>query len=273
MEFANRCDDRPLDFVKLFTNVETTTYERYTTMTVLLAPAKETPAKPTFLYDDCCPLCRSYTATFSALGWADRAAFSQVDETLLQALDVDTARHQIPLHDARTGDTQYGLDGILGIVSARAPILGAMANAPIVRSGLDRLYWFITYNRRHIVAAPPPVDGFDCAPDFEPAAVRAYICFCAATSAALAPIAGTAGLAGAAFAGAALVADRDQSHGINNMQAAGHAGSVAAASAIAGAAVKIVTGQPVLATAAAVATAARKTYLRRWMRKPRAARA
>lgn len=238
-------------------------------MTVPTTTTATTGDKPTFLYDDCCPLCRTYTATFTALGWADRAAFSTIDDTTLTALDMDVARHHIPLHDATTGTTRYGLDGILGVVRAEAPLLGAIGSHPAMRPLLDRMYWFITYNRRHIVAAPPPAEGVDCAPDFEPRAVQAYLGFCAAAATALVAAVGPTTIAGAATAGAVLVTNRDSSREVNNLQAAGHAASITVAAGLAAAAAKLVTGRPDIATAAAVATTARKIFLRRWMLKTR----
>ncbi len=234
-------------------------------MTVPTTTTATTGAKPTFLYDDCCPLCRTYTATFSALGWADRAAFSGIDTTTLDALDMDVARHHIPLHDPATGATHYGLDGILGVVRAEAPRLGAIGSHDALRPLLDRLYWFITYNRRHIVAAPPPAEGVDCAPDFAPAAVKAYLGFCVAAATALAAAAGPAAVGGAALAGTALVANRDGRRDINSLQAAGHAGSITIAAGLAGALAKAVTGRADLALAAAAITTTRKIFLRRWM--------
>ena len=117
-----------------------------------------TATKPVFLYDDCCPLCRGYTKTFTALGWAERAPFSTVDEATLAALDMDRARHHIPLHDPN-GPTRYGLDGIRDVVEDEGELLGRIGKHPAVRALLDRLYWFITYNRRHIITAAPPVTG------------------------------------------------------------------------------------------------------------------
>ena len=224
--------------------------------------------KPTFLYDDCCPLCRGYTKSFTALGWADRAPFSRVDAVTLDDLDMDRARHHIPLHDA-DGETRYGLDGILNVVEASAPLLGRLGRLPPVRATLDRLYWFITYNRRHIVTAAPPTKGVDCAPDFEPEPVAAYLTFCGVGATALAGIAGAPAIVGGATAaGAALVVDRDEGWEINDMEAAGHVGSVALATAIVAAAMKGVGAPAPVVTAAAATTAVRKLWLRRWMRTP-----
>ena len=221
--------------------------------------------KPVFLYDDCCPLCRGYTKTFTALGWAERAPFSTIDEATLASLDMDRARHHIPLHDPN-GATRYGLDGILDVVEDEAVVLGRIGKHPLVRALLDRLYWFITYNRRHIITAAPPVDGIDCAPDFEPEPVAAYLGFCGAAATGLGLVSGMAAPVGAAgLAGVALVARRDDTWDINAMEAAGHAGSVAVAAAGAGAVVRAATANPRIALVTVVATAARKLWLRRWM--------
>lgn len=224
--------------------------------------------KPVFLYDDCCPLCRGYTKTFTALGWAERAPFSGIDDDTLAALDMDKARHHIPLHNT-AGETRYGLDGILEVVEEAAPPLGRLGRWAPVRAVLDRFYWFITYNRRHIVTAAPPVEGIDCAPDFKPEAVSAYLGFCGVTATALAGVAGAAvPVVGATAAGTALVLDRDDGWKINDMEAAGHVGSVAVATAAAGAVAKVVGLPAPMVAGAALATAARKIWLRRWMRTP-----
>ena len=224
--------------------------------------------KPVFLYDDCCPLCRGYTKTFTALGWAERAPFSKIDAITLDALDMDKARHHIPLHNTE-GETRYGLDGILEVVAASAPALGRFGRWAPMRAVLDRFYWFVTYNRRHIVTAQPPTEGVDCAPDFKPEPVAAYLTFCGVTATGLAAAGGLPTVVGGAAAvGTALVLDRDEGWGINGMEAAGHVGSVAVATAGAGAVARAVGMPTPVVAVVAVAVAARKLWLRRWMRTP-----
>lgn len=224
--------------------------------------------KPVFLYDDCCPLCRGYTKTFTALGWAERAPFSEIDDVTLTALDMDKARHHIPLYNT-AGETRYGLDGILEVVEDAVPPLGRLGRWAPMRAVLDRFYWFITYNRRHIVTAAPPVEGIDCAPDFMPEPVAAYLGFCGVAATGLAVAAGTVvPVVGAAAVGAALVLDRDDGWKVNDMEAAGHVGSVAVTAAAAGAVAKAVGMPAPVVTGTVLATAARKLWLRRWMRTP-----
>ncbi|MEZ5376220.1 MAG: hypothetical protein R2733_06850 [Acidimicrobiales bacterium] len=231
-----------------------------------VAPTPSTE-QPRFLYDDCCPLCRGYTATFTGLGWAGRQGFSTVDASVVSALDFDLARHKIPLYDPVTGNVEYGLDGILGVFNARVPVLAPVTRVRPVRRSLDALYWFITYNRRHIVSAAPPAPGkVDCAPDDNPLAVAAYLGFATVAGVGLAAMSGTGvAVAGAGAAGAALVAQRRGAWGIGGRQAAGHVGSVVVAAAGAGALTAAVAGSVAAANLAAVGVGARKIWLRRWM--------
>ena len=181
---------------------------------------------------------------------------------------MDRARHHIPLVDSDGGATHYGLDAILGVVSENAPLLGAVGSHRYVRPALDRMYHFITYNRRHIVAAPPPVDGIDCAPDFEPTHIKNSLTFCVVVVAAAGRAAPVA-VGATALASTALVATRHTSWRIEPLEAAGHAASATTASALAAAATRTVTSSAPLAVAAAAFAGARKLYLRRWMRAPR----
>lgn len=227
-----------------------------------------TGARAAFLYDDCCPLCRGYTGAFTALGWTDRQPFSQVEPTTLDGLDVDRARHQIPLVDPATGRVRYGLDGILGVVGSQLPALRPAFEAPIVRSSLDHLYWLITYNRRHIVAAPPPREGFDCGPDRNHRAIVAYLAMTASATVALVAASGmatAAAVASSAGLATAVTSRRQAVWSIDRLQAAGHVASVATAAALAGASAGAITRSPAVSAVVAAGVGARKTWLRRWM--------
>lgn len=230
--------------------------------------------RPVFYFDDCCPLCRGYTAVFAGLGLAGRQGFSTIGDDALEDLDFDRARHQIPLRAPDSGAVAYGLDGILDLVSGRWRVLGPVVRFRPVRRALDGFYWFVTYNRRHIVTAAPPLDGVDCAPDFHRPAVLAYLAFCAVVAGGLSAVAGVGPVvAVAALAALALVALRDGRWGIGWLPALGHVGSVAAAaslvgSAVAGLAAAFSFSGPdaaVVALAASAVTGARKIWLRRWM--------
>ena len=251
----------------------------------MAAPTDVTPATgaegpPVFYFDDCCPLCRGYTAVFAGLGLAGRQGFSTIEDGALCDLDFDRARHQIPLRDPASGRVDYGLDGILGLLADRYRWMGAIVRRRPVRRALDGFYWFVTYNRRHIVTAPPPSVGVDCAPDFRRSAVVVYLVFCGAVATALALVAGVGPVvAAAALAGLVLIGLRRPAWSINRYQALGHVGSIAVASAAVGALVLVassaVSPEPwpsIAATVASAVTGARKLWLRRWMVLPRHSR-
>jgi len=118
------------------------------------------------IYDDLCPLCNAYTGCFLHLGWLKhRTGFAEAPPELLQAIDLDRARHEIPLHDTATGETVYGLDALFLILGSRFPMLRPLFSSRLLRAVLRQLYQIITYNRRVIAGSGAPANGFDCAPD------------------------------------------------------------------------------------------------------------
>jgi predicted DCC family thiol-disulfide oxidoreductase YuxK len=121
------------------------------------------------IYDDVCPMCKAYTEGFVQLGWLpleNRLGFSQVPQTILDKIDSDRARHEIPLFDTETGETIYGKDAMFYILGEQMPVLKPLFKFPPFRGLIFCLYQIITYNRRIIAGSPTPQNGFDCAPDF-----------------------------------------------------------------------------------------------------------
>lgn len=128
------------------------------------------------IYDDVCPLCNAYTGAFVKMGWLDRrAGFAQATPEMLQHLDLDRARHEIPLLDTQTGETLYGLDALFLILGARYPVLRPLFARRFFRAALREFYQIITYNRRIIAGSRAPGQGFDCAPDVNFFYRRLYI--------------------------------------------------------------------------------------------------
>ena len=118
------------------------------------------------IYDDVCPLCRAYTAGFVRLGWLKhRTGFAEASPRLLQGLDLDRARHEIPLYDQVTGETLYGLDALFFLIGRRFPWCRPLFRLRAFRAALYTLYQIITFNRRIIAGSTSPAAGFDCAPD------------------------------------------------------------------------------------------------------------
>lgn len=118
------------------------------------------------VYDDVCPMCRAYTAGFVQLGWLKhRTGFADAPPGMLEQLDLDRARHEIPLLDIKTGEVVYGLDALFLILGNRMPFFKPLFRNRFFRAALFQLYQIITFNRRVIAGSKAPSAGFDCAPD------------------------------------------------------------------------------------------------------------
>ena len=163
------------------------------------------------VYDDACPMCKAYTAGFVKIGWLkQRTGFTNASPDMLAKLDLNRARHEIPLYDSKTGEVKYGLDALFLILGDRMPIFKPLFRSPIFRAPLFQLYQLITFNRRIIAASVSPKTGFNCAPDVNLFYRWLYILLALGAGALLLlPTAYTIGWAGQAllvFHGIALVA-------------------------------------------------------------------
>jgi predicted DCC family thiol-disulfide oxidoreductase YuxK len=121
------------------------------------------------IYDDSCPMCTWYTGQFvkaGALTQDGRVSFAEMGG-LQQHLDLDKARHQIPLIDTATGTTRYGLEAIFLILTNIFPTLSGVLSSRFVHRLIEPLYKFISLNRRVIVPCPANRKGFDASPDFD----------------------------------------------------------------------------------------------------------
>lgn len=121
------------------------------------------------IYDDNCPLCSAYTNAFVKTGMIDKAGrkdFSSIEPTLIEKIDMKRSINEIPLLDTETNEVWYGIDALLEILQQKIPGIKKAGNIKPVKWLLQKLYKFISYNRRVIVAAKKQTTGFDCTPDF-----------------------------------------------------------------------------------------------------------
>lgn len=121
------------------------------------------------IYDDVCPLCKAYTSGFVRAGWLrpeNRIGFAEAPAELIGRIDIDRARHEIPLYDRATGETLYGKEALFFIIGEAIPVFKPLFRMRLFRVFIFGLYQIITYNRRIIANSRPPANGFDCAPDF-----------------------------------------------------------------------------------------------------------
>lgn len=122
------------------------------------------------IYDDNCPLCSAYTSAFVKTGLISkegRRNFSGIDETLMNQIDLRRSVNEIPLIDTATHQVWYGIDALLEILQQKMPVVKTIGNNCCVKWVLQKLYKFISYNRRVIVASKNEKNGFDCSPDFD----------------------------------------------------------------------------------------------------------
>ncbi len=129
----------------------------------------KTLAHKIIIYDDVCPLCKAYTEGFVQLGWLpleNRVGFSKAPKAILEKIDSNRARHEIPLFDTETGETLYGKEALFFIIGEQMPFFKPLFRFAPFRAVIFGLYQIITYNRRIIAGSSAPTNGFDCAPDF-----------------------------------------------------------------------------------------------------------
>ena len=133
------------------------------------------------LYDDHCPLCCWYTGAFVKTGLLPqngRQAFTELDPSKLNCkLNIERSKDEIPLLDTQGGPTLYGIDSLLYILGERWPWMERVVRWSPVNWFLHRLYKFISYNRRVIVASETPAGSFDCSPQFNVGYRLLYLAF------------------------------------------------------------------------------------------------
>lgn len=124
------------------------------------------------VYDDTCPLCVWYTGAFVKMGMLkeyNRVSFNELtDKSDIAAnMDLHRSKHEIPLVDLKGGETLYGLDSLVFILSQKMPFIFWSLQFYPIRVFFKSLYNIVSFNRRVIVGAKKlPASGYDCTPDF-----------------------------------------------------------------------------------------------------------
>lgn len=121
------------------------------------------------IYDDNCPLCTWYSSVFVKCGLLPaegRKAFSVIDPALFNKIDFDKSRNEIPLIDTMSGKVFYGIDSLLEILDQKIPLIKKIGNFMPLKWFLRKLYKFVSYNRKVVVARKCGNGTIDCVPDF-----------------------------------------------------------------------------------------------------------
>lgn len=125
--------------------------------------------KKLVVYDESCPMCRLYT---KGMVLADpdlvRVGNGQLTNTvLLNQLDRQRARHELPLIDLDGGETLYGVDTWAYAFGRKSQLTSKLLSAGWLRAILQKLYAFVSVNRRIIItSAPGRWQLLDLQPDF-----------------------------------------------------------------------------------------------------------
>jgi hypothetical protein len=121
------------------------------------------------VYDDACPLCVAYTSAFvkgGLLTAEGRQSFSNVSAELLHTINFQRSKNEIPLLDPVANKVWYGIDALLEILGQKCPVIKTIGHFKPVNWFLRKLYSFISYNRKVIVAAKASPLKIDCSPSF-----------------------------------------------------------------------------------------------------------
>lgn len=122
----------------------------------------------TIIYDDTCPMCNIYTNVFVRNKWiANRCSFSTVNSDMLNSIDTHRCKNEIPLYNAETHQTVYGIDSLMTVLGSQFKILQPIFRNTVFRYLMQRLYYLVSFNRRVIAGSKPNAQGFDCAPSFD----------------------------------------------------------------------------------------------------------
>lgn len=137
------------------------------------------------LYDDSCPMCKLYTQGFVRFGILTpehRVGLAHAEPAYTAGLDLNRARHEIPLLDVETGAVTYGMEALFLLIRHRFPIFTSLFRNSQFRACVYNMYQIVTYNRRVIAGCAAPRDGFNCAPDFNRAMRTRYLWLATVTS-------------------------------------------------------------------------------------------
>ncbi len=137
----------------------------------------KTLANHLLLFDAECPICTAYSAALVKKGIINnegRKAYQQdLDKTACPLVDRQRAVNEIALVNLETGEVSYGAESILRIYAGEYPVLKRILLFPPLMWILNKLYAFLSFNRRVIV--PPAGANYQLQPAFKLHYRLAYI--------------------------------------------------------------------------------------------------
>jgi predicted DCC family thiol-disulfide oxidoreductase YuxK len=130
------------------------------------------------LFDAECPMCQLYTGGFVKSGLLEkdgRAAYQEYPAQACPTLDWNRAVNEIALVNQKTGEVTYGVESLFKILASAVPLLRPLFQFKPFAWLMQKLYAFISYNRRVIIPAPLTGQGFQFKPGFKKQYRIAYL--------------------------------------------------------------------------------------------------
>lgn len=121
------------------------------------------------IYDNDCPMCNLYSKGFVKTGMLDengREAFSEIAPELKNKIDIHRSKNEIALINTKENQVIYGLESLLTIIGNSFPVFEKIARTEPLHWFFQRLYKFVSYNRKQIIPAAKDLTKDNCVPDF-----------------------------------------------------------------------------------------------------------
>ncbi|WP_028123461.1 DCC1-like thiol-disulfide oxidoreductase family protein [Epilithonimonas tenax] len=121
------------------------------------------------IYDNDCPMCNIYSKGFIKAGMLDengREAFSEISSDTKSRIDLQRSKNEIALINTNGNQVIYGLESLLTIIGNSFPTLEKIARVKPLYWFLQRLYQFVSYNRKQIVPSAKDLEKDHCVPAF-----------------------------------------------------------------------------------------------------------
>jgi hypothetical protein len=140
----------------------------------------------TLIYDNECPMCALYSKGFTKCRMLDedgREAFTEISVRNKNLIDFNRAKNEIALIDHENNKVIYGLDSLLLIIGNTFPLVAKIAGIQPLYWFFQKLYSFVSYNRKQIIPSQNDNTKKACIPAFNLKYRLAYIAFVAVFSA------------------------------------------------------------------------------------------
>ncbi len=133
-------------------------------------------------YDKDCPLCVAYTTVFMKYGLlheSGRVSYTDAIASGSYPFDKSIAKDRIALYNTESKEIFYGIDSMLEVLGHRFAWIKTIGKLPPIYWFLNKLYSFISYNRKIIAPVTMCASKENCIPSKSWFWRIVFIIFCA----------------------------------------------------------------------------------------------